>query len=275
MNRTEGVLDRKRLEPLELSRNAAHNLHTELERAMTATKSEATKIAAEPLPLVIAKALLEYPSTIAADWRLVGKAAIHKDVKLGEDMIFTGPAICRRGTIRGGTIESGTIRGGTIENGTIWGGTIWGGTIWGGTIRGGTIRGGTIWGGTIRGGTIRGGTIRGGTIWGGTIWGGTIWGGTIRGGTIRGGTIRGDNLLLCGLCAWPVTIGRFGEIAVGCECHTPETWRATIGIIAEKHGVGVTEQVKVLAAVALAEKWMLDNPGIVTADKATASGSQS
>jgi hypothetical protein len=109
----------------------------------------------------------------------------------------------------------------------------------------------------------RRGTFLGGVFRGGEFLGGVFHGGTFLGGTFRGGAFYGTPFQLAGACDYFVTIGRPGEVSVGCECYTPDVWRANIDKIAKKHGVNKEQQVRVLEAVALAEAWSARNPDIV------------
>lgn len=113
----------------------------------------------------------------------------------------------------------------------------------------------------------RRGVFHGGVFHGGWFHDGVFRGGWFHGGVFRGGVFHGKPCQLFGFCDYAVTIGRPGQVAVGCECHTPADWRANIAAIAAKHGVNEAEQARVLRAVTIAEEWLVANPNVVTEAK--------
>ncbi len=89
-------------------------------------------------------------------------------------------------------------------------------------------------------------------------------GGVFLRGVFHGGVFHGTPLQVVGMFRGDVTIGRPGEVSVGCECHPPAYWREHISEIAARHGVDTQEQQRVMEAVEIAAQWLLANPGIVT-----------
>jgi len=255
--------------------------------------------------MTIDDAVATFSGTTADDWRELPHGAVaHRDAAISDDAEVCGPAVFRGGwfrggwfyggtfhdgwfydgTFRGGWFYDGTFRGGTFHDGTFDGGTFYGGTFhdgwfYGGTFDGGTFHDGTFRGGTFRGGTFHDGTFRGGWFHGGTFDGGTFDGGTFRGGTFHDGTFRGGwfyggtfdgaPLLVASLVPWCVTVGRPGCVAIGCECHSVDDWRASLDAIAKRHGVAA-ETVATIRDVVLPlfERWLRENPGVVTAAEA-------
>ena len=180
--------------------------------------------------MTIDDAVATFSGTTADDWRELPHGAVaHRDAAISDDAEVCGPAV----------------------------------------FRGGWFRGGWFYGGTFHDGWFYDGTFRGGWFYDGTFRGGTFHDGTFRGGWFYGGTFDGAPLLVASLVPWCVTVGRPGCVAIGCECHSVDDWRASLDAIAKRHGVAA-ETVATIRDVVLPlfERWLRENPGVVTAAEA-------
>ena len=195
--------------------------------------------------MTIDDAVATFSGTTADDWRELPHGAVaHRDAAISDDAEVCGPAVFRGGWFRGGWFYGGTFHDGWFYDGTF--------------------RGGWFYDGTFRGGTFHDGTFDGGTFYGGTFHDGWFYGGTF-----HEGTFHGAPLLVASLVPWCVTVGRPGCVAIGCECHSVDDWRASLDAIAKRHGVAA-ETVATIRDVVLPlfERWLRENPGVVTAAEA-------
>ena len=131
---------------------------------------------------LIEKAAKQFDTSVD-DWRMIGKAAVHKSVQPSEECEFSGEAI-----IRGGKFRGGVFKGGKFNNGFFTGGIFEDGFFEGGLFKGGKFQ---IKNGVVKDGIFEGGIFKKGIFYGGIFKGGIFEGGEFKYGIFKGGKFKG------------------------------------------------------------------------------------